>query len=238
MRLIWLRCMILALVLAGAGALYVAVPPAPLAPVVPSSAAAPAPTPAPPRPGPTSAAAAPRGSGTGEGETDAQWLEPGLVRFAIEHPAGTPFAVFLLGAEGEHVALLANDLKPVHGEQVFGVRRAGSYHLHVIAQDAWSVDLAPWTAREAQPPAMVRGSGLTVLGPFDLPAGARPFAWSHSGAMGWTAVLWSSDGTERLELAQSQAGRSGAGSLTVPRAASYVLMVQADGAWELDLTRK
>jgi hypothetical protein len=238
MRLIWLRCMILALVLAGAGALYVAVPPAPPAPASPRSVAAPAPTPAPSSPGLAVAAAAPRWSGTGEGETEAAWLEPGLVRFTIEHPAGTPFAVFLLGAEGEHLALLANDLRPVRGEQVFGVRRAGSYHLHVIAQDAWSVDLAPWTAQEAQLPAVLRGSGLAVLGPFALPAGARPFAWSHSGAIGWTAVLWSSDGQERLELAQSQMGQSGAGSLTIPRAGSYVLMVQADGDWELDLTRK
>jgi hypothetical protein len=230
--------MILALVLAGAGGLYVAVPPVPPAPVVSGSAAAPVPTPWPTRPGPATAAAAPRWSGAGEGETNAQWLEPGLALFTIEHAAGTPFAVFLLGAEGEHLALLANDLKPVHGAQVFGVRQAGNYHLHVIAQDAWSVDLAGWTAREAQPATVLRGAGLAVLGPFALPAGSRPFAWSHSGTMGWTAVLWSSDGRERLELAQSRAGQSSAGSLTVPRAASYVLMVQADGAWELDLTRE
>lgn len=174
--------------------------------------------------------------GNGEGASMPIRLQPGLVVFNIQHSSPTPFAVFLLNEADEHLALLANASTPISGTQAFGIRTAGTYYLHVIGTDTWSVAVDAVAPATPQPFTALSGTGMRVSPPFEFAGGSYTFGWSHTGTLGWTAVLWSLDGTQRLEIAAANGATSGTATLVVPEDGSYVVMVMADAAWSLEET--
>jgi hypothetical protein len=200
-------------------------------PPAPPATASLAPPPPPAQPGATAPPAGLVLQGSGEGASEPIFLTPGLVLFHIQHAQASPFAMFLLNDSDEHLALLANASTPISGTQAYGIRTAGSYYLHVISGDAWSVRTAAVAAAAPAPFTGLAGSGMLVSPPLAFSAGAHSFQWSHAGRLGFMVVLWSADGSQRLEIANANGAASGASSIAVPAAGAYVLMVMADGEW-------
>ena len=168
-----------------------------------------------------------------EGATTPQRLTPGLWLFHVTHPTNTPFAVFLLNAADDHLALLANASTPISGTQAFGITTTGDYYLHVVAQDAWSVDVAAWSRDVVQPFTSVQGTAMQTRGLFKWNAGSHEFSWQHSGNLGFNVVLWSRDGAQRIEIANANGAASATSNVSIPTSGAYILMVMADGEWSL-----
>lgn len=176
-----------------------------------------------------------RWAGTGETESDAVQLPAGLYRFRIHHDSNTPFAVFLLNDANDHLAMLANASTALNGDQLYGITKNAHYHVHVIAEDAWRVNVEPLMPNQPHTWSNQHGSGMSVIGGFMLDAGDQTFTWNHAGNLGFTAVLWSADGQTRLEVAQAPSSvHAGTTTISIPKTGTYWLMVQADGAWQLD----
>lgn len=194
---------------------------------------------------PPAAAGSPRPvtfQGSGEQSTETFELRPGLAEFHYEHPADTPFAIFLLDTEGYHLAMLANATTAVTGAQVFGITEAGLYRLHVIAKD-------DWTARVSQPAAAdlearatgiipLRGDRPSVAEPMRLKVGPLRVAWRHQGALGFEVVLWGAGGVRAVGIVSANGKTEGEKTIMVPADGVYVLNVLADGPWTLSLTAR
>ena len=174
-----------------------------------------------------------RWHGTAEGATTPQRLTPGLWLFHVTHPTNTPFAVFLLNAADDHLALLANASTPISGTQAFGITTTGDYYLHVVAQDGWSVDVAAWSRDVVQPFTSVQGTAMQTRGLFKWNAGSHEFSWQHSGNLGFNVVLWSRDGAQRIEIANANGAVSATSNVSIPTSGAYILMVMADGEWSV-----
>lgn len=173
-------------------------------------------------------------SGSGESNSGPFQLEQGLAAFHFGHSTDTPFGTFLLNAAGEHLALLANGTV-VTGTQIYGVQAPGSHSLHVLATDAWSVDVELLTSigAAADLPARLDGHGAAVTAPLALPAGQILVRWTHGGILPATLTGWSSDGQQRLDLMANQQSPEASTTLTVEAAGVYLFNVLADGAWTL-----
>jgi hypothetical protein len=177
-------------------------------------------------------------SGFGEDQTQPFELGPGLVRFHLDHPSATSFGAFLLNKQGDHLALLANGAV-ISGTQVFGIKSIGSYNLHMIAEDDWSVRVEPLLAEHLQRQTNVsrdfEGKALGVAGPLRLTSGTHEVTWTHTGSFPASLVMWSADGQTHLEIAVNSSERSATMVVNVPRDDVYLLNVQADGGWSVTI---
>lgn len=173
--------------------------------------------------------------GSGESSSETFRLSAGLAEFRFAHPTDTPFAIFLLNQEGDHLALLANSTVAVTGTQIFGVQEPGDYFLHVIADDGWTAEVRqlPAQALEARSGVFtsLQGQAPAVSDPFTLEEGSVLVRWSHLGSLTFEVVLWRSDGERTLNIVQSSGATEGEKSITVPARGVYLLNVTADGPW-------
>lgn len=177
--------------------------------------------------------------GSGEGATENFRLLPGLAEFHFAHPADTPFAFFLLNLQGDHLALLANSTTAVTGTQVFSVKTAGEYHLHVIARDDWTVSVAQPGAQalaaRATSITSLQGDAPSISAPMRLAAGPLRVAWTHRGVLAFELVLWHPDGRRAVEIVRTTGDAQGEKTITVPADGVYVLNITADGPWTVSL---
>jgi hypothetical protein len=174
-------------------------------------------------------------SGTGETGTDDVELAPGLLIVHIDHQRATPFALYLMNAAGDHLALLANHTTAFAGTRAYGIKEPGRYYLHVIAEDGWRAGLEQPAGALGQLPGELSGAGPVVLAPRQLAAGSHTLTWSHGGTLAFEIQLLTPDGGR--VAAPVIATGAGEGSTTFELSAdgAYLFDVDADGPWQLTL---
>ena len=178
-------------------------------------------------------------SGTGEGASDPFPLQVGLALFRYTHPTDTPFAIYLLNEQGDHLALLANAATAITATQVIGITAAGPHRLHIIAEDAWQAKVEQLNPAELQERAeqvqLFQGRGPAVSAPVKLPAGPIQARWTHDGALLFQIVLWDAHGQQRVEIVNATGTVRGTQTIDVPANGVYIINVMADGAWSFEL---
>lgn len=176
--------------------------------------------------------------GSGEQASTTFTLKAGLALIRYDHPAATPFGMFLMNRQGDHLALLANGAA-ISGTQGYGIPADGDYYLHVLAEDAWSASVEQprpdELSRQAQQIRSVQGSGATVSQPLRLRAGAMRLRWQQQGALPFEVVLWNSAGTRRVDVVSGSLVSEGTAPIELPADDIYVLNVQSDGDWAIAL---
>jgi hypothetical protein len=177
-------------------------------------------------------------SGSGEQASANFTLRAGLALFHYDHPASTPFGMFLMNARGDHLALLANGAA-IDGVQSYGIPADGEYYLHVIAEDGWSASVEQPRPEELTERAArlgeIRGDGPAVSEPIQLQAGSLRLSWQQRGSLPFEVTLWDVAGRRQIQIVSASMAAAGATMIEAPEAGVYVLNVQSNGAWTIAL---
>lgn len=172
-------------------------------------------------------------SGTGPQATDSFELETGLVVLSAVHQAEGAFSVTLLDETGEMVDLPASAIGSFEGSSAVGVG-SGTYLLDVDADGPWTVTVEQPRPAKALEIRSFEGEAPTATAPFSLPGGLVRFEMSHSGEGAFSVMLLDAEGN-MLALPGSGVGRfDGSAAESVP-GGIYVLEVDADGPWTVDI---
>jgi hypothetical protein len=180
-------------------------------------------------------------SGAGEGASAPFVLQSGPALFHVEHATATFFAAFLLNANGDHLAVLANATAPISGTQFIGNDAGGTYHLHVVADDDWRIVVSqPGQDRSgaATSDTVFGGEDLSISPPLALLPGKLELSWRHRGSYPLALTLWTMDGRSIGKAVFNGRVPVGIASFDVPQAGTYLLNIQADGPWNLVLARR
>jgi hypothetical protein len=178
-------------------------------------------------------------SANGEDESEPFRLRAGPAVFQIQHLNATFFAAFLLDDAGEHLVVLANGTTPIEGTQFFGIEAGGDYHLHVIADDTWSITVTqPEPGSFLAPPShhVFGGEGLAISPSMVLSSGRLEVGWQHGGTYPLAVSLWTVDGRATGRSVSNGGVPSGVATFDVPAPGTYLLNILADGPWSIQLT--
>lgn len=80
-------------------------------------------------------------SGSGSTATKRFHLEEGLIRFEFTYTGEGNFIAELLDAQGDDVALIANEIGNTVGSKAVGIRRAGDHILNINADGSWKISI-------------------------------------------------------------------------------------------------
>jgi hypothetical protein len=173
-------------------------------------------------------------SGTGQQATEAFELEAGLVIATLSHQGQGHFGVTLLDETGQMADLFANAIGPFDGSTAYGAA-GGTYLLDVQADGPWTVTIEQPRPADAPETRSFQGQGPTASEPFSLPRGLARFQLSHTGQHHFGVTLLDSDGNMVDLLANDIGSFEGSKAVGVPQDGAYVLDVQADGPWSIEV---
>lgn len=176
-------------------------------------------------------------SGKGQTATKTFQLSTGLTVFVMGHGGSSNFAVFLLDGNGNKVDLLANVVGRYVGAVPVGVK-AGSYLLDITADGNWKITiLQPRATTGRAIPASYQDKGPRALGPIQMDSGLARFTMKHDGESNFVVFLMNNKG-QKLELLANEIGAwSGSKAVRVPTRGVYWLSVEADGNWQIDISK-
>ena len=173
-------------------------------------------------------------SGTGQQATEAFELEGGLVIATSVHQGQGYFGPRLLDEAGQPVDLLANGVGPLEASTAFGAG-AGTHVVDVQADGPWTITLEQPRPADAPEMRSFEGEGSSASELFSLPQGLARFHLSHAGRGFFGVKLLDSDGTFVTLLANDVGLFEGSTAEGVPEDGIYVLDVDADGPWTIEV---
>lgn len=152
--------------------------------------------------------------------------------FEMTHDGSGNFAVELLDDQGDLVELLANVIGGFDGRAAADLDDI-EYRIQVTADGAWTITLTQPTPTSGQnPPASFEGNGPDVVGPLESD-GAVTVSMTHAGG-GNFAVQVVDGGGGLVDLLANDIGEFQGSSTANFRGASW-LLVEADGAWTIEI---
>lgn len=172
-------------------------------------------------------------SGSGQQATDQFELESGLAIFSMTHQGQGNFAVELLDEGGETVDLPANVIGSFDGSSAFGAV-AGTYLLDVTADGPWSVTINQPRPSDAAETRSFQGQAPVATEPFSFAGGLARFEMSHSGEGNFAVTVLDADGNPVALPANDIGNFQGSAAESLPDGI-YVLDVEADGPWTIDI---
>ncbi len=134
------------------------------------------------------------------------------------------------------VDLLANEIGGFTGETLIGIEAAGEHVLNVDADGAWVIAVDPEVPANAEaPPIRFDGTGVSVSPVLDLDAGLVRFRLTHDGSENFIVELYAADG-DPIDLLVNEIGEfSGAQAVEIEEAGSYLLNIDADRDWTVEV---
>jgi hypothetical protein len=162
-------------------------------------------------------------------------MAKGLAIFRMKHTGTRNFSVTLLDGTGNEVALLANVIGNYDGSTAYGVTQAGPFVANIDADGAWTLSLEQPTALAAKVlPVSWKGTGPAVAGYSQGADGLATFQMSHKGSRNFAVTLLDASGQE-VDLLANTIGAFDGSKATRLSSAIYVVQVEADGAWTVDV---
>lgn len=176
-------------------------------------------------------------------------LRAGVVLLEAQYDGDSNFIVQMLAEDGstKYSINAIGAYKGTRAHQVnddaFAALRPGSYRIQVQADGQWQIEVTqPQWAGAPPLPLMWSGRGDDVIGPIAIEAGITPASLTHGGSGNFIVQLVSVDGARSdyivNEIGQydgSQAIRAQDNALIGLVPGLYVMVIQADGDWTVEL---
>jgi hypothetical protein len=172
-------------------------------------------------------------------------LESGLVIFRMSHQGSQNFIVHLLDKNGAPVAdprsgILANTIGPFQGSQAVEAK-AAQYAIDVKADGPWTVTVEQPRPTSAEAITSFNGNSTTATDFFQLSSGLKQFEMSHQGSQNFIVRLLDKNGAPVRNLVNGTLANAigpfnGAKSVRIPKDDIYLLQVEANGPWTIEIT--
>jgi hypothetical protein len=176
-------------------------------------------------------------SGSGSADAMKIHLEQGLSIFTINYPGNSVFEVWLAD-EMVKLNRIAYRDGGFWGRKALGIKEADDYYLVVKAGGVWTVKVdqpRPMTAQQV--PASLAGTAQGVSDFFTLDAGETTFKITHDGWMNFDIWLLDSNGAPVERLVSTYGTYDGTNKVNISKTGIYLLDVQADGRWKVDISQ-
>jgi hypothetical protein len=164
-------------------------------------------------------------------------LEKGLSIFSIQHQGSGNFTIWLVDRSGRKVDLLVNAVGEFSGSKAEEIANASEYHLAITSDGQWAVDITQPRPVTAQPvPLSMTGVGQHATRFFSLKHGSAIFRMTHNGTSDFAVWLDDVNGKHIDLLANAVGMFDGSRSEDIDRDGIYLLDVNADGDWKIDVS--
>lgn len=164
-------------------------------------------------------------------------LEKGLAVFTLNHNANGACQVWL-SDKIKKLDLLYDINGGYWGSKAETIPAEDDYYLEVQGNDLWTVQVTQPRYNYAQSaPLTLSGSKQVVSEFFSLNAGPATFHITHDGWMNFNVWLFRNDGTKVQRLASTYGIDDETTSVNITASGVYVLDVQADGNWKVDVSQ-
>ncbi len=206
--------------------------------------ATPQPTPEPestpePEPEPVEAPETVTLSGSGLEATEPFQLERGLTVVEMRHQGNANFIVDLLDEQGNSIAPMgvANVIGSFEGSTPVQVTQGGQHLLDVQGSGSWRIKVKQPRASSAPETTSFRGTSQEATDLFELSGGLHRFEMTHSGDANFIVDLLDENGTSvtMMGLVNEIGPFEGSKAVQVPQDGIYVLAVQANGPWTIEI---
>ena len=187
-------------------------------------------------------------SGNGQMATELFNLEEGLSVFRMTHQGDGNFSATLLDEDGQRAggtrgldSLLANVIDSFEGSHAVGVE-AGRYVLDVQASGPWTITIEQPRPSSALQTTNFTGNSQSATDFFQLSQGLKTFNMTHEGNGNFSVTLLDKNGRRAggmggLEslLVNEIGSFDGSKAVRIPEEGIYLLQVQADGPWSIQI---
>jgi len=176
-----------------------------------------------------------RFSGVGLQVTPEFFLSEGLYVVSMQHDGGNNFIVQPRGADGRYYLPLANVIGPFVGSAVFYSDQAKAYKLSVNANGTWNVGI-----KRPDKGGSLRkfaGKGRQVTEVITLGDGVYVVEMKHGGSSNFSVRPYTALGEGHVSLVNVIGPFDGARTRPFSEG-DYLFQVDADGDWELSITKQ
>jgi hypothetical protein len=164
-------------------------------------------------------------------------LEKGLSVFTLNHRGSGNCQVWL-SDKVKKLELLYDIDSGYWGSKAVTVAAEDDYYLEVCGDDLWTVQVTQPRYNYAQGvPVSLSGQGQQVSEFFSLDAGPATFRITHDGWLDFNVWLFRNDGAKLERVASTYGVYDESMTVNITRSGVFVLDVQADGNWKIDITR-
>lgn len=178
-------------------------------------------------------------SGTSQQATDPFELESGLAILNMTHQGDANFIVDLLDKNGASVSPMgaANEIGPFEGSIALQTS-AGEHLLDVQANGPWTIDIEQPRPSNAPETRSFSGNSKTATSLFELSGGLKKFDMTHQGDANFIVDLLDENGASvsMMGLVNEIGPFDGSKALSVPDDGIYLLQVEANGPWTIEIT--
>lgn len=177
-------------------------------------------------------------SGSGQQATDPFTLESGLAIMSMTHQGDANFIVDLLDESGISVAPmgLANEIGPFEGSIALQTS-AGEHLLDVQANGPWTINVEQPRPSNAPKSRSFSGDSKTATALFELSGGLTTFEMTHQGDANFIVDLLDENGASvsPMGLVNEIGPFNGSKALAVPGSGIYLLQIEANGPWTIEI---
>lgn len=175
-------------------------------------------------------------SGNGQTATDPFDFETGLAIANMTYQGDRNFIVYLLDDNGSRVGQsLVNAIGSFEGSQAVQTK-SGQHLLDVQASGPWTITIEQPRPSSAPQTTSFNGTGQTATDAFQLSKGLTTFNMTHQGGRNFIVYLVNKDGTRVGTSLVNEIGPfEGSKAIQVPKDDIYLLDVQADGPWMIQV---
>lgn len=164
-------------------------------------------------------------------------LEKGLAVFTMNHYGNGACQVWL-SDKVKKLELLYDIHGGYRGSKAVTIPEEDDYYLEAYGDDLWTVQVTQPRYNYAQgAPVSLSGSGQVVTQFFSLNAGPASFHITHDGWLNFNVGLFKNDGTYVERLVSTYGVYDQTTDLNITSSGVYVLDVQADGNWKVDISQ-
>lgn len=177
-------------------------------------------------------------AGTGQQITNKFHLDSGLSEFAMRYTGTSNFIVWLRDGNGQRMELLAKTSSGFAGSEAASIAAEGDYALDVSAIGDWSIDITqprPVTAQGTPVSLSDKGNHATQF--FRLEPGTAKFHIVHNGSANFIVWLDDVNGNHIDAITNMMGSYDGTKSESIAQGGVYLLDVDADGNWKIDITQ-
>tara|TARA_B100000676_G_C18016317_1_gene809892 strand:+ start:60 stop:1565 length:1506 start_codon:yes stop_codon:yes gene_type:complete len=171
-------------------------------------------------------------------------LEEGIWKVKLNHSGDSNFAVKVLDSNGGYVDLLANEIGSFEGSTALSIKDRGLYVFDVDADGIWSIEIqypdqpfnedSNWE-KYLKAPLTINNTGNTATNFIELEKGLWRVNLNHSGDSNFAVTIFDSDGNYVDLLANEIGPFEGSTALSIKNTGKYLLDIDADGIWSIDI---
>ena len=174
-------------------------------------------------------------SGNGQAATQSFNLENGLFIARMQYQGESNFIVDILAGNGGRGGNFANEIGSFKGSYAASAN-AGEYLLDVQASGPWTITIEQPRPDSAPETTSLNGTGKTATDFFQLSQGLTRFELTHQGGSNFIVKLLDENGVSvGMGLVNEIGPFQGSKAVQVPKDGIYLLQVEADGPWAIQL---